>query len=324
MGARTRLAQAYYDLATMLDAGVPILRSLDIVIQGRQGPLKRVFSQMRQSLSKGASLTESMAEHRTTFPDLDRMLIQTAETSGLLGESFKMLSQWHEFMSRITRRMIAGLTYPVIMLHLAAFIVGVPDLVLGRSTLPRYLMQTGGILLLFYVPLAVVLAAIVLREKLPALRLFVDALALWIPGLGRAIYHLSISRFAKAFAMMYKAGLPIVETTERALRATGNVVVAGLFAGGLQSARKGNAVSEGFSSRLPAEYRHLWQVGEETGDLDKSVAKVAEISADRADLSFNLFAQWMPRVVYFTIMGIMAMMVLRMGSQVYGNLDAFY
>ncbi len=324
MGARTRLAQAYYDLSTMLDAGVPILRSLDIVIQGRQGPLKRTFSQVRESLSKGASLTESLAELRTVFPDLDRMLIETAETSGLLGESFKMLSQWHEFMNRITQRMVTGLIYPVAILHIAAFIFGIPDFVLGRIAFPVYLQQTIGILLLFYVPLAVVVAAILLREKVPALRLFVDMLALRIPVLGRAIYHLSVSRFARAFAMLYKAGVPVTETVERALRATGNVVVAKLFAGGVQSARAGNAVSEGFSPRLPAEYRHLWQVGEETGDLDKATAKVAEISADRADLCFNLFAQWLPRVVYFIIMGILAAMVLRMGSQMYGNLDAFY
>jgi type IV pilus assembly protein PilC len=324
MGARTRLAQAYYDLSTMLDAGVPILRSLDIVIQGRQGPLKRTFSQVRQSLSKGASLTESLAEHRTVFPDLDRMLIETAETSGLLGESFKMLSQWHEFMGRITQRMVTGLIYPVAILHIAAFIFGIPDFVLGRMTLPGYLRQTGSILLLFYVPLAVVVAAILLREKVPALRLFVDTLTLRIPVLGRAIYHLSVSRFARAFAMLYKAGVPVTETVERALRATGNVVVAKLFAGGVQSARAGNAVSEGFSPRLPAEYRHLWQVGEETGDLDKATAKVAEISADRADLCFNLFAQWLPRVAYFIIMGILAAMVLRMAGRMYGNLDAFY
>jgi len=324
MSARTRLAQAYYDLSTMLDAGVPILRSLDIVIQGRQGSLKRTFSQVRQSLSKGASLTESLAEHRRVFPDLDRMMIETAETSGLLGESFKMLSQWHEFMSRITRRMVAGLTYPVLMLHIAAFIFRVPDLVLGRITFPMYLSRTIGILLLFYVPAAVVVASIVLRERLPALRLLVDTLALRIPVLGAAMYHLSVSRFARAFAMLYKAGVPVTETVQRALRATGNVVVAKLFAGGVRSARNGDAVSEGFSPRLPAEYRHLWQIGEETGDLDKSVAKVAELSADRADLYFNLFAQWLPRIVYFVIMGIIAAMVLRMGSQVYGNLDAFY
>jgi type II secretory pathway component PulF len=323
MGARSRLAQAYYDLATMLDAGVPILRSIDIVIQGRKGALKRVFSQMRESLSKGANLSESMAEHRNVFPDLDRMLVETAETSGLLGESFKMLSQWHEFMNRITKRMMSGLIYPVAILHIAAFIFGVPDLVLGRLTWPEYLTRVIGVLLVLYIPMAVVIASIHLREKAPTLRLLIDGIALWVPVLGRAIYHLSISRYARAFAMLYKSGVPILETAERAGRATGNVVVAGLFAGGVQSVRQGNMVSAGFSKRLPPEYLHLWLVGEETGDLDKSVAKVAEIAADRADLYFDQFAQWMPRVVYFAIMGVMAYMILRLAGQVYGNLDAF-
>ena len=110
--ARSRLAQAYYDLATLLDAGVPILRSLDILIQGQQGHFKRVFSQIRESLSKGSSLSESLDEHRHVFPEMDRMLIEAAETSGSLGDSFKMLSQWHEFVERITRRIQMGLLYP--------------------------------------------------------------------------------------------------------------------------------------------------------------------------------------------------------------------
>ena len=110
---KARLAQAYYDLAVMLDAGVPILRSLDIMIQGRTGHLKQVFSRIRESLSKGSSLAEAMGKHRNVFPDMDRMLIEAAETAGSLNDSFKMLSQWHEFICRITRRIQMGLIYPL-------------------------------------------------------------------------------------------------------------------------------------------------------------------------------------------------------------------
>ena len=131
---------------------------------------------------------------------------------------------------------------------------------------------------------------------------------------------MSISRYAKAFAMLYKAGVPIAEVTERATRATGNVIVAGRFAGGRESVRQGGMVWEGISKRLPAEYRHLWQIGEETGELDKTVAKIGEISADRADLYFTMFASGFPKVIYFIILIITAIMVLRLAMQVYGGL----
>jgi len=323
MGARSRLAQAYYDLAALLDAGVPILRSLDILIEGRRGQLKSAFRQVRESLSQGANLAEALDRQPRVFPELDRMLVAAAETSGSLGDSFKMLSQWHEFVHRITRRIQMGLIYPFFMLHAAAFVVGVPSLVLGRIGLGGYLLGVLRILAFLYIPTILVVAAIRLRDRIPLLRLPLDFVVLRIPVLGRAIYHMSVCRYAKAFAMLYKAGVPMTETTERATRATGNVLVARQFAGGRESVRQGAMAWEGFSTRLPAEYRHLWQIGEETGELDKVAVKVADISADRADLLFTTFASGFPKVVYFAIMIVLAMMVLRTWSQIYSIPDSF-
>jgi len=317
MASETRLAQAYYDLAAMLDAGVPILRSLDVVIQGRQGRLKQVFSQIRESLSKGSSLAESMGNHPKVFPDMDRMLVEAAETAGSLGDSFKMLSQWHEFVCRITRRIRIGLMYPLLILHVGALVFGLPNFILGRLTLGGYLLQMMGILMLFYVPAIVVIAIMRLQKGSPAIRLPLDFLVLRIPILGTAIYHLSICRYAKAFSMLYKAGVPITETAERATQSAGNLAVAGMFEGGITSIRRGGMAWEGYSKRLPAEYLQLWQIGEETGDLDKTADRIADIAGDRADLWFQAFAAWMPRVVYFAVMGIAAVMILRMATQIW-------
>ncbi len=320
MGARTRLARAYYDLSVMLDAGLPILRSLDLVIEGRQGCFKRVFSQIRESLSKGSTLAESMGEHGSIFPDLDRMLIEAAETSGSLGESFKMLSQWHEFVHRITRRMIMALLYPFFLLHMAMLVFYLPDAVMGKLSLVGYFRQVLNGLVFLYAPILVVLAFTFLRDKAPMLRWPLDFLVLKVPVLGQAVYHMSICRYAKAFAMMYKAGVPMTEVTERATRATGNVVIASRFAGGRDSVRQGGTAWEGFSKRLPAEYRHLWQIGEESGELDKTVAKIGEIAADRADLYFTAFATGFPKVIYFICLIVTALMVLSLAMQVYGGL----
>ena len=316
MIARGKLAQAYYDSATLLDAGVPILRSLDIMIQGRQGYSKRVFSQIRESLSQGSSLAESMDRHRNIFPEMDRMVIEAAETAGSLGDSLKTLSQWHEFIHRITWRMIANMGYPLFILHAAFFIVSFPALFLGQIGIGGYFGNIFRGLLPFYVPVALVVASILLRDRIPWLRLALDWLVLRIPILNRAVYHLSICRYTKAFGMLYKAGVPITECTERATRATGNRIVARLFKGGNASVRQGGMASAGFSPRLPAEYRDLWRIGEETGELDKTVDKVAEIAADRADLFFKEFARWLPIVIYFVILIVTVIMILKMARQI--------
>ena len=260
MGARSRLAQTYYDMATLLDAGVPILRSVDILIEGRQGSLKRTFSQVRESVSKGSSLSESVDMHPRIFPEMDRMLIEAGETSGSLSDSFKMLSEWHEFVHRITWRILGGMVYPVFSLHVAAFIFPGPALVLGQIGFGAYLLGVLQILSLLYIPAAIVVGILHFGPRASFLRRSLDWLTLKIPIFGQAMYHLCVSRYAKAFGMLYKAGVPITECTQRANRVTGNVVMADLFAGAVLSVREGNMASDGFSPRLPAEYRDLWRL----------------------------------------------------------------
>ena len=318
MTAKTSLAQAYYDLSVMLDAGVSILRSLDIAIDGRKGYMKRVLSQIRDSIAKGSDLTAALEQHRNVFPVLDRMLLQAAETSGALGLSFKMLSEWHEFVHRISRKLIMGLIYPFLVLHIGAFVSGLPSLILGGLTTNQYFAHVLGILAYLYIPTAIVLVCLRLRERVPLLGVPLDFIALKIPILGQAVYHMSVCRYAKAFAMMYGAGVPITEATEKATRATGNSIVARQFVGGRDSVREGNAAWEGYSSRLPSQYLHLFQIGEETGDLEKTSNKIAEIAGDRADLYFMAFARWLPVVVYIIIALVIISMIFKMAAQVYG------
>jgi type II secretory pathway component PulF len=323
MGSRANLSQAYYDLATMLNAGLPILRSLDIVVEGRKGYLKRVFSQIRETVGKGSSLAEALDEHPRVFPDLDRMLVEAAETSGSMGDSLTVLSEWHTFVRRLIRQMIVGLIYPFLILHIAVFVLMGPSLVLGQVTPTEYLLGVLHLLMYIWVPTGIVVLLVLMRERFPVLRLPLDYAVQRIPVLGVAVYHMAICRYAKAFAMMYGAGVPITETVERAGRVTGNVIVARLFQGAKASVRAGGMACEGFSKRLPSEYRQLWQIGEETGELDKTTAKIAEIAGDRADLYFTEFARWLPKIIYFIILGILAAMVILMAMQYMQNLSSF-
>ena len=100
---------------------------------------------------------------------------------------------------------------------------------------------------------------------------------------------------------MYKAGVPITESLTQAIELSGNSVVSGLFKGGALNAEAGNAAWEGFSKQLPPEYINLWQIGEETGELDKTVDKIAEISGDNAYLLLSMCARWFPIMVYVLI-----------------------
>ena len=120
--------------------------------------MKHTLSQVRESVTKGSSLSESMDQHRKVFPEMDRMVIQAGETSGSLSDSFKMLSQWHEFVHKITWRVLSGMLYPVFCLHAAAFILPGPALhPSARSAWGPTCLAALRTLSFLYIPAAIVI-----------------------------------------------------------------------------------------------------------------------------------------------------------------------
>ena len=311
-------ANLYYKLATLVDAGIPLLRALEAAAEGETGSARKALVEVRQSVAKGTSLAEAMGCHRSVFGEFDRVLIDAADTSGRLEECFKMLADWHQFLRRARNVVLTGLVLPLACLHIAAMVIPLPGLILGQIGLWRYLLAVASSLSLFYVPVAAIAAAFYLAPRCGPLRVMRDSIGLRVPVLGRGIRELSISRFCRAFNMLYKAGVPITQCFAKAPQVAGNTVVARMFEGGAAAVAQGREAGTGLSKRLPAEYVDLWRIGEEAGQLEKSVDKIAQISADRADLWLTEFARWLPRVIYFAIMLMMISQILRMARQIGG------
>ena len=116
--------------------------------------------------------------------------------------------------------------------------------------------------------------------------------------------------------MLYKAGIPIAQSASQATELTGNVVIADIFKGGAESVEAGNMAYEGFSRKLQLDYLNIWKTGEDTGELDKMSAKIAEISGDRADLLLTEFAKWLPKLFWFLIIIILAIQILKQAAEI--------
>ncbi len=301
MKTTAKRAAFYHDLAVLQEAGLPILRSLDTVTNGLQGRLKEVFADVRKSVSEGESISDSMAKHKKAFGRLDVMLVEAAEISGKLPECFRLLTNWYEFRIRLLRIMKTGLILPFFVLSISAFIIPIPNMLLGDITLGGYFFRVFKVLAFFYMSFLIILVIYKLIRSNRDLSNILDDLILRTPVLGQAVLQLSISRYCRAFNMLFKAGVPITQCLTQATEFTGNTVVSGLFEGGTTSAAAGNAASDGFSNRLPSEYLNLWQIGEETGELEKTVDKIAEIAGDKAELLFTELARWFPRIIYALI-----------------------
>jgi type IV pilus assembly protein PilC len=322
MGKTGKLATAYHNLSVTLEAGISILRSFDIIAEGLRGNLKKVFLGVRESISKGEGVSDSMKRYKRTFAPVDLMLIEAAETSGKYPECFKLLSKWYEFRIKIMRILKTGLILPALILHIALFLVFMPSLVMGQITTNQYLSKVFGTLFSIYITVFLLIFIYRIMKEVRVLKYILDTIILMIPIMGRAVKELSVSRFCYAFNMLYKAGVPITQSLPLATSLAGNSVISKIFEGAAESAKEGNSAFDGFSSRMPTEYRNLWQVGEETGELAKTVDKIAEISGDRAELYFTEFAKWFARLVYVLVCLWMIRMIFRGYSNMY-SLEGF-
>ena len=305
------LAMTYHNLSVMLDAGVPLLRSLNTVGSGLKPRMREAFLALADGVSKGNPLAETMSQNPKLFDPIDVTLVRVAETSGSLPELIGLLSKWHELSRRITKKMLSGMALPVLVITLVAIVAPIPGSILGGWGTTSYLFEMARILLLFWAPAGLIFLIVRKTPRTGPLRRLLDHLVLRIPILGTAVYKLALSRYCWVFHMLCKAAVPVTDSVGMAASATGNAVVGDLFRPAIESVRAGEPICDGFSSKLPTEFVEIWRAGEETGQLDDVSKRLADNNADAAEFWLDQFARWFPRMVYFGVCLLMICYIFR-------------
>lgn len=293
--------QLYSNLSILLAAGVPILRALQSAQSAMPRRITRILRDLHGRITRGESLAEAVAAWPRRFPVFDRTLLRVGEESGRLPEVLAELADWLTLARRLRGRFLSAMVLPIVVLLIAALVAPLPSLILGYISMVEYAHSVLFTLSLFYTPAIVVFLIRQLTPESGPFRRILDFLVLRIPILGKAIFHYSLARFIKAFAILYSAGVPIVRCIDQSLDTVPNTRIRRMLEGSRQAVKSGQSPSEGFSKRLPAEFLALWNVGEETGDLDRSSAKLAQLETERAETWFTAFAQWLPRFIYVLV-----------------------
>ena len=301
----------YHNFSIMLDAGVPLLKSLRTASEGLRGKRARAFESMVEIISKGESLAGAMAQFPKVFNRLEVMIVDAGETSGELVGAVKGLADWFSFRDRIRKIVITGLVLPVVIIHIIAFLPSLPFLLFGMISVTEYFQNAFTVLLLFYVPAVIIWGVIKFTPQEGILRNLLENLVMTIPVLGKGVLLLGLSRYAQTFHILLKAGVPAVGCAEKAAEVTGNTVVRNLVVGAAQSAHEGQLFSDGFSPQLPVEFRESWRIGEETGELDEVTKRIAEANYERAEYLVKEFCRWVPRIIYFLLIIYQALRILQ-------------
>ena len=296
------------DFASLIEAGIPIVRSLGIVErQAGSRELARVIEQMRLDVEGGGSLTEAMRHHPRVFSTMAVNMVNSGEVGGVLDKVLTRLAYFLEKSAQLRAKVKAALTYPTLVL---CFALGVVTFLVA-FVIPRFFVifedfrapLPAATLMLFNVSIflrtrwyllaawAVLLSGGVrLLNRLPAMRYRFDAWKLKLPVMGALFGKVSISRFARTFGTLSQSGVPILTTLAVVRDACGNLV----FARAVESVRASVREGEGISGPLatfeifPPVVTNMVRVGEETGQLAEMLMRVADKYDEDVDLTLSV------------------------------------
>ena len=291
--------------ATLMSAGLPVVRSLDILLrQLRPGSLKNAISEVKEDVESGSSLSESLNKHPEIFDKLYINMVRAGEAGGVLDEILIRLASYREKAQRLQQRIISALLYPsavistaccillfIMMIIIPKFEAMFKEMEIGVMPLmTRVLMGVANILVSYWyllLPIPLVAAiALKLIVKTQSGRLFVDRIKLHLPVFGVIISKSSISRFCRTLGTLLQSGVPILEALSIIRDATGNQVVANAIGTVRDSIKQGDTIAEPLSRSGVFDdlVVNLVQVGEETGELDKMLIKVADTYDNQVDV----------------------------------------
>lgn len=282
--------------ASMSRAGVPILRALHSIHEQTENPrFQAVVADLEHAIRDGAMLSEAMRHYPLLFPELYVNMVASGEAGGVLDTMLYRLADAREQEDESRRRVQAALAYPslvaatgvvTVFVLLTFFMPRVMALFTHYNRLPlptRILLGTSAFLSAYWYWMVLgVGLLLVVFQRLAAMdrgRLLVDTLKLRLPLLGRFLRDVELARFARVFALLINAGIPIDNVLQLSAKSIHNSVLGRELEEVRQrTVRQGLALSEGIkrSSFFPSFVGNMLAVGEETGRIDESLNEVAQ------------------------------------------------
>ncbi len=290
-------------LATMIDAGIPLVQSLAILgDQIENKNLKSIVQNVRRDIESGTNFCDALAKHPDVFSDLFINMARAGEASGMLDEVLDRLATYLEKSAALARKIRSSLVYPAVVVTMAIAITavlllkvvptfkGIFDMLGGTLPLPtRILIGASDILKRFFLPLiGLMIGAGFLFNRFISTakgRYIYDAQKLKIPVLGPLFCKVALAKFARTFSTLVKSGVPILNVLDIVASTSGNKVVEETIKNCRTSVRDGEPLSQPLakSGIFPPMVSRMIGVGEKTGQLEKMLSKIADFYDEQVD-----------------------------------------
>ncbi len=294
-------------LSTLQDAGLPILRSLRILEeQQKSGNFKRIIGYVADDIEGGSTLSEAMGKYPRSFDRLFVNMVAAGEAGGVLDLILSRIADFKEKAVRLKARVKGAMIYPIVVMTAAFLIVlGLMTFVIPtfKDTLEEmvggqlnvvtrtvlgisaWIAFRFGWAVIIAVPIILVFVLRIVRLCQPG-RMVLDAITLRLPVVGQLSSKVSITRWTRTLGTLIGAGVPILDAINVTRETAGNEVYAKLLGNIHNSIRQGDTFAGPLrqSKTIDLLVSNMVAVGEETGDLDKMLLKVADNYDEQVDV----------------------------------------
>jgi type IV pilus assembly protein PilC len=326
-------------LSTLQDAGLPLLRSIQI-LESQQKPsaLKNVLEGVAEEVQSGTSLSEAMAKFPKAFDRLYVKMVAAGEVGGVLDVILQRLAEFMEKGQRLKRRILGALIYPTVVIFIAVLIVTgimyfvipkfqeifedfdveLPKLTIFMIDVSKWVAGTSskdqvvpGVIWILVSPVLIFLFFKLIRKTGPG-RAATDWIVLKIPVVGTLVRKTAIARFTRTLGTLISAGVPILEAILITRDTSGNYVFEKALTKVHDSIREGETFAQPLKESKTCDLIvvNMIDVGEETGDLDVMLMKIADNYDEEVDVAVASLLSLLEPFMVVVLGGIVLLIVL--------------
>jgi type IV pilus assembly protein PilC len=319
--------------ATMINAGLAVLRALHVLETQTQNPrLRQITKLVREDVEAGMPLSDAMAKHPAAFDRLYVAMVRAGEAGGALDQTLNRLATQLEKDDSLRRSIKSAMAYPVliaafaimVMIGMLLFIIpifaGMYDQLGGQLPgLTRLMMSISNVLkgywwIVFPALIAMVWLINRLKKTDDGRRVW-DRIKLKLPmKLGPVIQKIAVARFSRTLATLVSSGVPILQAIEITGKTSGNSVIEESMVDVKESVRGGESIARplGRVPVFPPMVTHMISIGEETGALDSMLNKIADFYEDEVDAAVKSLTSIIEPIMMMFVGGLVGVIVISM------------
>ena len=319
-------------LATLIVAGLPLLRALELITKQERNPaFKVILSNVVDSVSQGNNLSEALQAHPKVFDKLFVNMVRAGEAGGVLDKVLDRLAKFREKAERIQKKVKAAMVYPGVVMSVAIIIVYIlmvkvvpsfQKLLDGQKTqmppLTEFVIGISKLLTVYWWATPILIFGIYFGLKSwlateKGKELF-DRIIFRLPKVGTFVQIVSVSRFARTFGTLMASGVPILQSITITRDTLDNVVIAKSLERVHDRVRDGEPLSVPLeqSGVFPQMVTSMIQVGEETGQLPEMLNRVADIYDEEVDNAVSALTSIIEPVLIVFLAVVVGAIVLAM------------